>query len=181
MGLMRTVRYVLPARVLHWLMAAGFVFMWICGFYMTRFPEDDSPLQGFLYGLHISVGVTLLALLAARIAVRMRNTPPALPIEIPPLERRAAELGHIALYVLPLAVIALGYAQTNLKGYAVKWFGLELPSIFDKAGKSGQELAADLHMWLAYAFLALAVAHVSGTYKHLWVDRIDLISRMKFK
>ena len=125
----------LPARVLHWLMAAGFVFMWICGFYMTRFPEDDSPLQGFLYGLHISVGVTLLALLAARIAVRMRNTPPALPVEIPPLERRAAELGHIALYVLPLAVIALGYAQTNLKGYAVKWFGLELPSIFDKAGE----------------------------------------------
>ena len=111
---MTTERYALAARWLHWIMAAGFAFIWACGYCMTTFAEDDSPLQEFLYDLHISTGVTLLALLAARVAVRMRNAPPPLPPEISSLERRAAGPGHAALYLLPLAVIALGYAETNL-------------------------------------------------------------------
>ena len=79
-------------------MATGFAFMWLCSYTMTTFAEDDSPLQSFMFGAHISVGVTLLVLLTARVVVRMRNTPPALPLEISPIERAAAKLGHIALY-----------------------------------------------------------------------------------
>ena len=56
-------RYHLSARMIHWGMAAGFVFMWACGYAMTTLVEDDSPLEEFLFDLHISTGVTLLALL----------------------------------------------------------------------------------------------------------------------
>ena len=64
-------RYHLAARLMHWIMAAGFVFMWGCGYAMTTLVEDDSSLEELLFDLHISVGVTLLALLAARIAILM--------------------------------------------------------------------------------------------------------------
>ena len=55
-------RYVRSARLLHWLMAVGFIFMWSCGFAMTSLVADDSQLQEFLFGLHVSIGVTLLLL-----------------------------------------------------------------------------------------------------------------------
>ncbi|MCY4470689.1 MAG: cytochrome b/b6 domain-containing protein, partial [Thiotrichales bacterium] len=64
-------KYHLATRLIHWIMAVGFVFMWGCGYAMTTLVVEDSPLEEFLFDLHISVGVTLLALLAVRIAVRL--------------------------------------------------------------------------------------------------------------
>ena len=101
-------RYSLAARAFHWLMAAGFAFMWACGYAMTTLVADDSTVEELLFGLHISTGVTLLVLLAARIGVRLARRPPPLPAGIRPLERTGARLGHVALYALPAAVIAVG-------------------------------------------------------------------------
>ena len=71
--------YAYPVRLLHWIMAAGFAFMWLCGFTMTTLVEVDSPIEELLFDLHISVGVTLLGLLALRLAVRLTYPPPPLP------------------------------------------------------------------------------------------------------
>ena len=46
-------RYHPAARLIHWAMALGFVFMWGCGYAMTTLVEDDSPLEEFLFDLHI--------------------------------------------------------------------------------------------------------------------------------
>ena len=78
-------RYAPATRILHWLMAAGFVFMWGCGYVMTTWVKEDSPLEELLFDLHISTGVMLIALLAARVALRIFNRPPPSPSGIPPL------------------------------------------------------------------------------------------------
>lgn len=173
-------RYNLAARLIHWTMALGFVFMWACGYTMTTLVEDDSALEELLFDLHISVGVTLLALLAARIAVRLAFPPPALPDSIRGMERTAAHLGHAALYALPAMVIAAGWAETNFGGHAVRWFGIEMPSVFPETGEDIQDLSEDVHMWLAYTMLAVAVGHVAAAYKHRWIDGEDVIRRMTF-
>ena len=173
-------RYHLAARLIHWIMALGFVFMWACGYAMTTLVEDDSPLEELLFDLHISVGVTLLVLLAARIAVRLAFPPPALPDSIQGMERAAAHLGHAALYALPATVIAAGWAETNFGGHAVQWFGIEMPRVFPETGERLQDLSEDVHMWLAYAMLAVAAGHVAAAFKHRWVDREDVIRRMTF-
>ena len=129
-------------------MAPGFVFMWGCGYAMTTLVEDDSALEEFLFDLHISVGVTLLALLVVRIAVRLAHAAPPLPDSIRGLERTAAHLGHAALYALPALVIAVGWAETNFGGHAVQWFGFEMPRVFPETGEALQDLSADVHMWL---------------------------------
>ena len=47
-------RYKPGARVLHWLMAAGFIFMWACGYAMTTWVAEDSALEELLFDLHVS-------------------------------------------------------------------------------------------------------------------------------
>ena len=124
--------------------------------------------------------MTLLALLAARIAIRLIHKPPPLPDSIRGLERSAAHLGHAALYALPALVIAAGWAETNFGGHAVQWFGVGMPRIFPETEEALQNLSTDVHMWLAYAMLAVAVGHVAAAYKHRWFDGHDVIRRMTF-
>ena len=171
-------KYVLSARLIHWVMAAGFVFMWGCGYSMTTLVADDSPLEELLFDLHISVGVTLLALLCIRIVIRIANLPPALPSELSRLERIGAKIGHKALYWLPAIIIALGWAETNFGGHTVQWFSLAMPTLFPETGENLQKLAETLHMWFAYTMLAVAVVHVGAALKHRWVDGHDVLYRM---
>ncbi len=177
-------RYAFSARVLHWLMAVGFIFMWACGFAMTALVTDDSPLQEFLFGLHVSVGVTLLMLLALRIALRLFNTPPPLPQGLAKWERIGSHLGHAGLYVLPAAVIAVGWAETDFGGHGVHWFGVTMPKLFPTMetlwGFNLENVTAEMHELLAYAMLALAVVHVAAVVKHRWIDGHDVLDRMTF-
>ena len=170
-------RYSLPARVLHWAMAFGFVFMWGCGYVMTTWVKEDSALEELLFDLHISGGVTLIVLLAVRVGVRIANRPPPLPPGLAPWERTGSHLGHAALYALPAVVMALGWAETNLGGYAVQWFGYGLPTLTAE-DEAWSDRAAFLHRWLAYLMLAVALVHVAAVAKHRWVDREDVLRRM---
>ena len=174
-------RYSLPARLLHWIMAAGFAFMWICGYTMTTLVEDDSPTEELLFALHISVGVTLLALLLIRIATRLARRPPPLPAEIRGVERTAAHMGHALLYALPATVMAIGWAEVDLGGHGVEWFGIGMPKVFPTAAdpEAGSAVLAEtLHMWLAYTMLAVAVGHVAAAAKHRWWDRHNVMYRI---
>ncbi|MCY4547228.1 MAG: cytochrome b [Defluviicoccus sp.] len=171
-------KYHLSARLMHWIMAVGFVFMWGCGYAMTTLVAEDSPLEEFLFDLHISVGVTLLALFVLRIAIRLVHRPPPLPDSIRGLERTAAHLGHAALYALPALVIAAGWAETNFGGHTVQWFGIAMPTVFPETGEALQDLSQDVHMWLAYGMLAVAAGHVAAAFKHRWLDGHDVIRRM---
>ncbi len=177
-------RYVRSARLLHWLMAVGFIFMWSCGFAMTSLVADDSQLQEFLFGLHVSIGVTLLLLLVLRIAIRLFNRPPPLPSELAAWERVGSHLGHAGLYVLPAATIAVGWAESDFGGHGVHWFGLSMPKLFPTMetlwGFNLETVTAEIHEWLAYTMLALAVVHVAAVVKHRWIDGHDVLDRMMF-
>ena len=175
-------RYSLAARLIHWVMAVGFTFMWACGYAMTTLVAEDSPLEELLFGLHISTGVTLLLLLAVRVGIRLAYTPPPLPAAIPPLERVGARLGHAALYALPAVVIAVGWFEVDAGGHGVAWFGVDLPKVFPTletlGGYEVEDTAATVHRWLAYAMLGVAAVHVAAVAKHRWIDRHDVLRRM---
>ena len=181
----RTERYVFWARVIHWLMAAGFVFMWVCGFAMTKVVEEDSGIEELLFGLHISVGVTLLFLLIVRIVIRVVNRPPALPDGMSGLEKKASHLGHLALYLLPAAAIMIGWVETDLGGHGVAWFGIPMPKIFptmeEWSGIKLEDTLSELHALGAYLMLAIAIGHVAAVAKHRWIDGHDVLYRMTFR
>lgn len=177
-------RYPFQIRVLHWLMAACFFFMWACGYAMTSFVEDDSPLQETLFGLHISMGVTLLALMVLRIAFRFTSRIPQLPQELAQWEKIGSHLGHIALYLLPVIVITIGWAETDFGGHGVEWFGVSMPKVFPSIetlwGFNLEETTATLHLWFAYTMLVIAIIHIAAVVKHRWFDGHDVLQRMSF-
>lgn len=176
-----TNRYTLAARLLHWLMAFGFAVMWASGYSMAELVEEDTPLEEFLFELHFTSGVTLLVLLALRVAVRLTHTPPPLPAGIRPLEALGAHVAHYALYLLPAIIIAIGYAETNISGHAVRWFGIAMLLVFPALEEPSGEVVVGwletLHMWFAYTMLGVVVVHVAGAVKHL-LDGHDVLYRM---
>lgn len=177
-------RYSFAARVIHWLMAMAFLFMWGCGYSMTSIVEDDSSLQELLFGLHISTGVTLIFLLFLRIVIRFTGKIPPLPVGLTNWEKIGSHLGHFALYALPMVIIFIGWAETDFGGHGVEWFGVAMPKFFPTMeilwGFNLEETTATLHMWFAYTMLVVAVIHVAAVVKHRWFDGHDVLNRMSF-
>ncbi|MDE0002013.1 MAG: cytochrome b/b6 domain-containing protein [Rhodospirillaceae bacterium] len=116
----RFAKHNLAARPIHWVLVAGFAFTWTCGYAMTTLVAEDSPLEELLFGLHISTGVTLLALFAVRVGVRVKHAPPPLPDTVPPVELVGARLRHATLYGLPVSVIAMGWFEVGSGGHGVE-------------------------------------------------------------
>ena len=77
-------------------------------------------------------------------------------------------------------MIAAGWAETNFAGHGVQWFGVEMPRVFPEAGQGLQDVAEDVHMWLAYGMLPAALGHVAAAFKHRWINGHDVIQRMTF-
>ncbi|MES0885336.1 cytochrome b [Roseibium sp. SCP14] len=178
-------KYVASARILHWLMAFGFLVMWSAGYAMTLDRFDDTPVQDFLFNLHISIGVTLLALMALRIAVRLFNKPPALPAEFSSWEKVGSHLGHAGLYLLPLSVMIIGWAEVDFGGHGVRWFGVAMPKVFPTmeffAGINLEEATEVAHASLAWLTLALVIVHVAAVIKHKYRDGHDVLYRMSLR
>lgn len=175
--------YARPARILHWLMAALFIFMWAGGYIMSEFVEEDTLLEKALYQLHMSTGVALFALLIARIFVRRRNAPPPPLASLSAWEARASHFAHIALYVLPALVVIAGWVQVDMGGHHVPFYWLFtfpslLPDIEVIGGFELEEPLEDVHKYLAYTMLAVAVVHAAAVGKHRWADGHDVLGRM---
>ncbi len=174
--------YAAPARLLHWLMAAGFVFMWASGFSMTELVEEDGPLEELLYTLHMSTGFALFLLLLARIAVRRMFPPPPPVAGLEQWEERASHAAHIALYALPLMVIMVGWVEVDMGGHRMPFYGLfswqVLPDVEYVGGYELAEVMEEIHKWLAYGMLCLALIHAGAVAKHRWVDHNDVFHRM---
>ena len=125
----------------------------------------------------------LFGLLLLHIAVRRKHRPPPLPAAIPDIERGAAWLAHVALYLLPVAIVTLGWADVNLGGHTVRWFGFDMPAVFAPLAEPLEEVVTawteTLHMWFTYTMLGVIVAHVAGAIKHR-LDGRDVLYRMTF-
>src|ERR1700712_4464337 len=107
--------YVSAARLLHWLIAACVLGLLIAGL-MLRYHLVPKPLRHVVTQLHVSFGLTVLALMVARVGVRFTNPPPQLPVAIPPMERRLAGLGHFGLYALLFAMPVFGIVFVQAQG-----------------------------------------------------------------
>lgn len=165
-------------RMLHWAMAAGILGTAALGAYIARMEVGLSNL--WLFGLHKTIGICLLALALLRLAWHRLSPPPG-PLPGPrPWERTLARATHRALYVLMLAVPLAGWAYASATGLDVLVFNrFVLPPIapVSEAWETGLQL---LHRTLAWALLALVALHVAGALKRTFVARDGTLARMLF-
>jgi cytochrome b561 len=139
-----TVSYTATAKALHWLMAVLFFGLLALGFYMHDLPLSPEKLQA-LFLAQVGRRHRLPARLAA--PVLARHAPPAGPAgEHAEMLQLAAHAGHLALYVLMIAIPLSGWLMSSAKGFQTVWFGvLPIPDLLGKNKELG-DLLQTIHM-----------------------------------
>jgi cytochrome b561 len=166
----------LVTRLLHWGMAVGILGMLVFGLTLVRLKMSLATV--WLFGLHKSIGLTLLALVLLRL-VWHRISPPPSPIDsVPPAHMALARWAHRALYALMLAVPLSGWAGSAATGIDVVVFNTwTLPPILPPSEAAAKALLL-LHHWLTWALMAVLVLHVAGALKRALIARDGTLSRM---
>lgn len=162
-------------RLLHWLMAACILAMFFVGVGMVSTVRPDYVP---LLTTHKTLGIAILVLALIRLAVRLRSGAPALPAGLPEPMRIAAHLSHYALYALMIAMPLLGWAMMSAAAYPVVLYGdIRLPPILPLNAPL-HALLWGAHFYLAFAFFAVVLLHISAALFHLLVRRDEVFQSM---
>ncbi len=162
-------RYDSPTIALHWATVVLVALLWPGGQTMNLLGHGAVPT---LRAVHIVLGLTLAAVLAARVLWRATggNNPAG---AAKGLLDRAARAGHVLLYAVAGTTVALGIATAWVGGDSV--FGLFAFPGHDRA------LARTLRGWhslAANAILVLALGHAALALLHQYVLRDGTLRRM---
>lgn len=179
-GTTTATRYTLIAIVLHWVLAAALVAIFVLGVYMADLPMSILRLK--LYNWHKWAGITLLALALVRLLWRVTHRPPPLPLAIqtamPPWQHAAHHGTHYALYALFFVVPLLGWAYSSAAGFPIVLFGVfPLPDMVS-VNRELADTLKPLHKASAIAMAVLVLMHIGAALKHQWIDRDNLLARM---
>ena len=174
-------RYHSVIILLHWTMAIAICLMLISGVIMVNV-ELEKFWQFNLYQWHKSVGVLLILALFARILLRAITSIPTLPKHLPKIEKIAAKLGHLALYVAMATLVLSGWSMVSSSAYGLPtvvfgWF--EWPHIpWFQANQAVESVSRNVHFFGAMSLVLLLAGHIGAVIKHRIVDRENLLQRM---
>lgn len=163
-------------KTFHWAMALAIVAMLAVGFFMDDVEDLTAKLQ--LYGLHKSVGVTVLALAVLRILWHIWSKKPPYVESLKPWEKAAAHFLHLCLYGAMIGMPLSGWLMSSAAGRSVSFFGLfTLPDLI--APDDGlRNIFGTIHFYMAWALVAAIVVHLSAALKHHFVDKDITLRRM---
>jgi cytochrome b561 len=95
-------------------------------------------------------------------------------------ERFAAAWTHNGLYACMLVSPLSGWAASNFSKHGVRFFGIkleplgpDLPAVY--------ALLGGVHDVAGWIFIGLLTLHVAAAFKHLWLDRDGIFSRMSWR
>lgn len=164
------------SKLLHWLVVVLILVMAWIGLRMGDMPNGPDKIA--TYAMHKSIGISILALVLLRLSWRLYAGAPAAVPGTPAWQERVASLTHWALYALLLAIPLSGWVLNSASGFPLQWFGLfNLPAIVGR-DHGLHELAEEVHEWLFWAMVALAVAHAAAAFYHHLFQRDATLARM---
>jgi cytochrome b561 len=161
-------------RALHWLMAICILAMLFIGVGMVSTVQSDYLK---LVSIHKPLGIVILVLALARLALRLRRGAPPLPLDMPPAMKLAAHLSHVVFYALMIVLPLIGWAMLSAADYPVVVAGLHLPAIV--APDPGLHSTLwKAHQFLALSFFALILLHLAAGLFHLLVRKDGVYEAM---
>lgn len=170
-------RYGIVHKTLHWLIALGVLMMLVMGIVMGDIPS--GPDRFWVYSLHKSIGITILALMIARLGWKLanRDLPRPLPTH-PRHEQIAAAIVHWGFYILLIAMPLSGWLMTAAANSTVNWFGLfPIPNPIGP-DRDVREFMGEAHDIIALCIWGFLGLHVAGALKHVIIDRDGTLRRM---
>lgn len=176
-------------RALHWISAALIVFGLVHGYWMANILPRPERIPH--YAWHSLAFIYFGLLLALRIIWRFSEPSPAAPAGSARWEVGLAHLGHLALYLLLIALLVTGYM--NWSAFPGRFNpdpaiasrldltllgGIKVPALHDKLDRTVFKFWEDLHKWLAWAMLGLVGLHILAALRHKFIKRNNVMARM---
>jgi cytochrome b561 len=137
----------------------------------------QRPLRGELIMLHMSLGILLGVAVAARIVWRLMPGHKVTPVANG-LTDRLARMVHWLLYVLLVIQSLFGWVVRWSEGEAMSFFGLLIPSPLTPVARETHHELQDLHGWIGWAIVILALGHGAAAFYHHFVLRDSVLVRM---
>ena len=170
-------RYDRVAIWLHWgigvLLLAEIAF----GLLLDEIAPRGTPARAGVINLHKSFGIVLGVLIVVRIVWRLGHAPPPWPATMSARRQRAANLGHVALYVCMLVAPLAGYLGSNFSKHGVRFLGVAIPP-WGPDWPAAYSFLVALHDASAYLLLALTIGHVAMALKHALIERDGIFARI---
>ena len=167
--------YDTTAKVFHWLVVALIVVQYPIGWLMPDLHRGMTPGVGMT--LHISFGLSILALIVLRLVWRLSH-PVAPESTLPPWQRLSSELVHWLLYILVLTTTLTGWLFASFRGWSISFFYLfPLPMLASDNAAAGRAIDG-LHQAAEWALLVVIGLHVFAAFVHMFVYRDRVMQRM---
>ncbi|MDO9472165.1 MAG: cytochrome b [Caulobacter sp.] len=165
--------YARASVVLHWLMLLLMAAVYACIELRVLF-ERGSDLREGIKAWHFSLGLCMLALVIARIVIRVRAPQPPRP------SGALAWLGaamHVTLYALLLAMPVMGWVALSAAGDQIPLFGLQMPPLVAPNEALGERVEG-LHERIGAIGYWLIGLHAAAALMHHYVLRDGTLRRM---
>ena len=175
-----SIYYTRTAQILHWLMAMIFIVAWGIGFYSGNFLsyDVDGSFKGQVITLHKNIATTIIFLVMIRLFWRYTHPAPKLPDTMSALMKGFAHLGHLALYLLLLAMPITGCLYSWSAGHpAPVLYLFNIPQLIDKNPEI-LAIVKPLHVYLSWFAGFMVVGHLAAALKHHFVDKDTVLISM---
>jgi cytochrome b561 len=158
-----TTSFGLVTRILHWVMAITIIAMLVLGTILSDLQPGLANL--WLYSLHKSIGLTLLALVVLRLIWHRINPPPPPQGDPGAWSQRLARIGHRGFYILLVAIPLSGWIASSASGIDVMFLDRWVVPPIAPVSEAWENAGWAAHSTLTKLLIALILLHVAGAIK----------------
>ena len=166
------------ARGLHWSVAVLVLVTAPIGLIMADRGARDiwDATTNNLYSMHKLIGLTILALMIARLAYRVSHGAPPPEPTLTPVEKGVSTVVHWAIYLMLFAVPIGGYLGISYYP-ALDIFGVKVPGLVTP-NEDTAKAVFKLHGLGAFVLLGLVALHIGAALMHGFVKKDGVLGRM---
>ena len=167
--------YGLVAIFFHWISVVLVLGLFSVGWWMVEL-DYYSEWYRTAPHWHKSIGLLFAGFIVVRLVWKLANTSPVATGS--ELEKKAASAAHLMLYGLMLAIFVSGFLISTADGRGIDvfdWF--TLPGAGELFSNQ-EDVAGEIHEYLAYGLMALVSVHALAALKHHFIDKDDVLKRM---
>ena len=167
----------LVSVIVHWLVAVVVLGLFGLGLYMVDLDYYDSMYKTAPY-IHRSVGILLFITIIFRLVWRGLNITPRAFENHKAWEVITAHWVHRALYGLLIVLMVSGYLISTADGRSISVFSwFDVPALVSGIDNL-EDLAGEVHEFVAYALISMVILHALGALKHHLIDKDHTLLRM---
>lgn len=162
------------AITLHWLTALLVIVQFTLGQTWDWFAR---PTRHLMIATHMSFGIILTLVIIARVLWRFVFRDHVRSLESGWV-RIASTAVHYVLYSLLATEALLGFLSRWEGNEAMSFFGLQIPPPFTGSGQKVAHQLQDIHNWVGWAIIVLALSHALAALYHHYALKDRVLGRM---